>query len=308
MPKQQLDVLNHSARPSASERLLAFWRNLKFMGWKRLVLLCISLGAGIGLCIVGCAMAITWYLNRPIPAKQWPVIEIPAVGIKARLKTDWKDSARYQLRVVPFSAELAEPFDSSVRSNGSIGFTIILYDKSGFQLCSTEVTPSHIVDSSDRVTELVANDHLICSRSDYVNAERWRMQWVFPKLSVSTPAAVSPATPSGPTGLKASKKPATVTDAPRAKPAGGNDSPASVAQDGHETLTGFDSSSGNLETKSGKTFVVYRTGERTTAYMWYLDTAIAGQQPRLRVKCDATGECLIENLKNNQAVHAKPLK
>ena len=308
MPEQQLDVLNHSARPSASERLLAFWRNLKFIGWKRLVLLCFSLGTGIALCILGCAMVMTWYLNRPIAAREWPVIEIPAVGIKARLKTDWKDSARYQLRVTPLSAELAEPFDSSVRSNRNIGFTITLYDKSGFQLCSTEITPSHVVDSNNRVTELVANDHLICSRSDYVNAERWRMQWVFPKLAVSTSATVSPTTPSSHTGQKASKKPVTATDAPTAKPDGGNDSPALVSQDGSETLTGFDLSSGNLETKSGKTFVIYRRGERTTADMWYLDTALGGQQPRLRVKCDATGECLIENLKNNQAVHVRQLK
>jgi hypothetical protein len=49
----------------------------------------------------------------------------------------------------------------------------------------------------------------------------------------------------------------------------------------NDTLTGFDLSSGHLETLTGNTFLV-RAGERDVALMWIVDFQVAGgKQPSL---------------------------
>jgi len=88
--------------------------------------------------------------------------------------------------------------------------------------------------------------------------------------------------------------------------------PASLGENGSndhdDTLTGFDSFSGHLETLSGSTFLV-RKGERDVASMWNIRVQVeGGKQPRLHIACKAQGDCIIENTTNQQAVHGKKLQ
>ena len=54
--------------------------------------------------------------------------------MKAKLKTDWNDSVRYQLVVTPRSDDLKAAFDDKVRLHrDSISFTVHLFDKAGFE-------------------------------------------------------------------------------------------------------------------------------------------------------------------------------
>jgi len=203
------------------------------------------------------------------------------------------------------SKDFATSFDTSLRSkNDLIRFTILFYDESGFELCDTDVTPYQVVNDNDQIVELLANDHFYCSRSDYLNANRWSIKWVFPKLSASE-AVPAPSTETRATGNSKPKDTRKNTSARKAN--GDTTSTQVIPQDEFETLTGFDYNSGHLETRSGKTFVVYRQGERTTAVAWDSE-ALMGKQARLHIKCDASGECLVENLRYNEAVHARPLK
>ena len=55
-----------------------------------------------------------WITSRPIPAREWPRLEVEGAGVRAKLKTDWNDSVRYQLVVTPRSDDLKTAFDNAV--------------------------------------------------------------------------------------------------------------------------------------------------------------------------------------------------
>jgi hypothetical protein len=100
------------------------WQRLKAFGLRRLFLACLGIGAGIGVGAVTVAFCVAWLTSRPIPLRDWPSLEIESAGLKAKLKTDWNESVRYQLVVRPRSDDLKASFDDKVRTHrDSISFT-----------------------------------------------------------------------------------------------------------------------------------------------------------------------------------------
>jgi len=237
-----------------------------------------------------------WYARRPlqpIPAKDWPVVSL-SVGAAARLKTDWNGEARYQLSISPTTAEAGQALKRIFRlvevTPSIAQFTIHFYDKAGFEVSSTDVVMTPIQNSGNAVVALIANGHFYCSRSDYNQQDRWNIDYRFPSLLAGAGQERT-----------AETKPLTVKNPSRPNlritPQGADD-----------TLTGFDLSSGHLEVRSGKTFVIYREGEKDTTQGWQIWADVTHKQPGLHYECDARNECLIENEENKQAVHGRLLR
>ena len=295
---------------------LSRWQRLKNLGLKKLFLVCVGIGAGLGIGVVATFASVVWLTSRPIPARDWPRLEVEGAGLKATLKTDWNDDVRYQLVVTPRSDDLQAAFDNAVRSHrDSISFTVHLYDKAGFELCKKDVKPTPSVDADDHINELRANDTFYsyeCSRSNYKDADRWNLSYVFPPLT-----AGGTATPE----LKWYKKQApdgTWYKTQAASPQEAKDKLAKEIADAarhdnepteeDDTLTGFDYINGHLETLSGNTFLV-RAGEQDIANTWNIKVQVeGGKQPRLHITRKTKGDCVIENTTNNQAVHGKKIK
>jgi len=276
-------------RPVTSEvqSRLSIGQRIKGFGLKRLLVACVGIGVGLGIGIIATVASIVWLTSRPtptpepIPARDWPQLDVEGAGLRAKLKTDWNDSVRLQLLVTPRSDDLRAAFNDAVQSHrDSISFTVHLYDKAGFELCKKDVTPTPAVGAADRIDELQANDTFLgyeCSLSNYKEADDWNLSYVFPALIAKTKTATArTATPQ-----------------------------ESTPSEEDDTLTGFDSYRGHLETLSGKTFLV-REGEKDIASMWNINAQVEGKkQPRLHITCKTKDDCVIENTTNSQAVHGR---
>lgn len=273
---------------------LSLWQRLKAYGLKKLLLVCSALGIGFGIGVVGAAVSVAWLESRPIAATEWKRLDIPSLSLKASLKTDYDDGVRYQFKVTPRSQDLIPAFDNAVQSHrDTISFTLHLYDKAGFELCKTDVRPSPVVDADEHATAMEANESFSgCSRSEYQNVERWNLSYVFPSFASGTDANGS--------GQKAPVSPHKAQQ---------KSAPVASDEAGDDTLTGFDLYSGHLETLSGKTFLIYREGEKSTAEMWAIDQDVTGKgQAHIQFKCKDVNDCLIENPEKHQTVHGKLLK
>src|SRR5258707_10869209 len=125
MDETQRDVQAIPPPPSPAVPRLSLLQRLKTYNLKKLLLVCTAIGVGLGVGIVGVVVSIAWYLSRPIAATEWDRLDIPALSLKARLKTDWNGQGRvrYQFWVKPRSQDLISAFSSTVQSNrGSILF------------------------------------------------------------------------------------------------------------------------------------------------------------------------------------------
>jgi hypothetical protein len=275
----------------SARRLVSIWQGLRGFGLKKLFLACAGVGAGLAVGVTATTASLIWFTSRPIPIHEWPRLEVEGVGLRAKLKTDWSDSVRYQFVVTPRSDELKGAFDRAVRTHrDSISFTIHLYDKAGFELCKKDVKPTPFVDAEDRFDRLHANETFYsseCPRAQYKEADHWSLSYVFPALAADT--SQNAATPNG-RAVEGKRVAST-------KPSIGPETP----NEGDDTLTGFDFSSGHLETRSGKTFVIYRDGERYTALVWSTSSPI-------HFNCKSRSDCLVENIGNSEAVHGRLLK
>lgn len=149
------------------------------------------------------------------------------------------------------------------------------------------------MDATNVIAGLDANETFYCSRSNYKEAERWSLSYVFPVLSADTyPGNVNSSNES------AGKRNAVVS------PALPN-TPKSTSSEEYDTLTGFDYLTRHLETLSGKTFQV-RPGEESVANDWIITFQVeGGRQPRLHITCRTKTDCVIENFTNHQAVHGR---
>lgn len=298
---EPVEVQNGSPPGTTRVRpLLSIWKRLGGFGLKRLFLVCAGIGVGMGIVVAAVVASVVWLSSRPIQARDWPHLEFEGMGLKAKLRTDYDSSVRYQLAVLPISNELKAAFNDGVRANrDSISFTVHLYDKAGFELCKKDVKPTAIIGTAGRIDGLQANDTFYsfeCSRSDYKKADHWNLSWVFPALTANIPAD------GGATQHESDAKTKAVTN-PRIVPL---QEYAPIEED--DTLTGFDLFSGHLETLSGGTFLV-REGEKSVASMWGYRSEILGEaQPRLHIACKTKGDCIIENITNQQAVHGRKLK
>ncbi len=182
----EVQSVSQSATSNVQPRL-SIWLRLKSFGLKKLFLICLGIGAGLGIGGGATVASVIWLTSRPMPARDWPRLEIEGVGLRAKLRTDWNDSVRYQLVVRPRSDDLKAAFDEAVRSHrDSISFTVHLYDKAGFELCKKDVKPTPFVDAGNRLNGLHANDTFYsfeCSRSNYKEADHWSLSYVFPALT-----------------------------------------------------------------------------------------------------------------------------
>ncbi len=281
----EVEAVSLPKQPHAS-----IWQRLRSFSLKKLFLVCLGIGAGLGFGIVATVASISWVTSRPMPAREWPPLEGESAGLTAKLKTDWNDSVRYQLVVTPRSSDLKNAFDNAVRTHrDSISFTIHLYDKAGFELCKKDVKPTAFADAENHYEGLRSTGALYsfeCSRTAYKEADHWSLSYVFPSL----PSELNNAATQTKRGLSA---------------ANGEGPPDNAPLEGDDILTGFDSYSGHMETRSGKTFVVYREGEKSTAEDWKIDGEVSGKQHHIHFNCKAGSDCLIENSDSNQVVHGK---
>ena len=198
----------------------------KNFGLKKLFLVSVAIGAGLGVGIVATVASVRWLTSRPIPTRvgiqssgspiptwelspleiqsagspiptrEWPPLEIQSAGLRAKLKTDWDGHfVRYQLVVTPRRNELKSEFDRAVRSHRNlISFVVHLYDKAGFEVCKKwDVKPVAVVGARGRIEGLQASNSFYsyeCSRSSYNDAIRWNLSYVFPTLTTNTFQAV----------------------------------------------------------------------------------------------------------------------
>jgi hypothetical protein len=182
---------------------------------------------------------------------------------------------------------LKKIFRISERAPSIPQFTIHFYDKAGFEVSSTNAEMAPIQNSNNTVESLAANGHFYCSRSEYNQQDHWNVEYRFPLLLANAEQEESGET-----------RPQTVKNPSR---------PISQIspQTADDTLTGFDLNSGHLEVRSGKTFLIYRDGEKDTAEGWQIWSDVTHKQPGLHYECDTHNECLIENEENKQAVHGR---
>jgi hypothetical protein len=303
---------------------LSIWQKLKDISFKRLFLICVGVGTGLGIGVVATVASVVWLTSRPIPVRDWPRLEVEGAGLRAKLKTDWNDSVRYQLVVTPRSDDLKAAFAEAVQSNrDSISFTLHLYDKAGFELCKKDVKPTPFVDAENRIDGLHSYDTFYsfeCSRSNYKESDHWNLSYVFPALTAAVPTGSTATTDlkwykkRAPDGAWYKTQAVSAQEAKDklAKAMGDAAEPRApkenVPPEEDDTLTGFDYLNGHLETLSGNTFLV-RAGEQDVANTWNIKVQVeGGKQPRLHIACKTKGDCVIENTTNSQAVHGKRIR
>ena len=159
-------------------------------GGKRVLFISLSLGLGLGVALAAIDGIIVWYRNRPTPPKTWNESDFQAKGIRASLRTEWRDGKlKYQFRVRPYDQSLVTAFDKLARPAAVWGsFTITLNDKSGFEICKITVLELIPRIGSDGVVASIGGngEDFLCTRSQYLESASWSLTSHFPKVAAST--------------------------------------------------------------------------------------------------------------------------
>ncbi len=250
-----------------------------------------------------------WYERRPIAAHKWPETDLDSAGMKVRLKTEWSDLLRYQFEAVPRSDDYAFAFDLSASTDPSaFRFYVHLLDESGFELCSLKISPQRGVNGSGKITRLSFNgSDTACERKLYKRVTKWSVSWVAPPLLAikstdidktpkpeeKTPASHPKTTPI-PSQRKSAHQAAIV-------PAPGDSNGQNAAEQAlDELFTGYDYvETHTLETRSGMSFTIRRKGEQDVPLYWR-------NGDKLHIECQPHAECLIDNSRRGESVHATP--
>jgi hypothetical protein len=247
-------------------------------GWKRWAII----GASIGTALAATLALIVWsvdaYTNRTSEVKQWPTLQISSTAAEVKLKTQWKGGLRYVLTATPSSTEMVDQFNDATSDMSQVGFTFVLYDQSGFQVCRVDVdTPTTMVGNEGKRVSLESNGESIsCSADNYREATKWSIDYKFPQLkraSISDWEVVGPET-----------KIASTTPAKAKEPGEGDD-----------VITGNDFG-GHLDAEHSR-FYVSRSGEQMSSISWGSDT-------KIHFKCDGGNNCVIENMTSGGTLHA----
>jgi len=289
--------------------------------WKRLLLIAASIGAGLAIVAALLGLGTYWYYSHPRPTREWSERDIEAYGVKASLKTRWRDDAlSYRLEVLPLNPDAIDAFDRSFRPlPEKLGFKLFLYDNSGFQLCSASIEKSdlaHDVDGHGKVVGLSVNATWpFCSYEHYKDASKWNLSWTGLSKLLPNPIGTAPSDttvrmPDGtlvqnvPRGTPKSEAlrrynllkqrqasvPSVATDETPGEQLG--------AIEGSDTLSGVDPVDNRLDMVSGRTFSVYRSGERYTVMYW-------SAKQRLRFSCKPQSDCVVVNTDRGETVHAR---
>ena len=287
-------MMENDGPSTGTEKRLSLPR--RFLGrvaqlpWKRLVLFGVSIGAGVAIALTLVIQFLSWYSDRPTPPKKWPRIELSGNGVRVSLVSEIRDGELlYQFAVRPLDPSLANSFERAASDRSANNFTVLLDDKSGFQLCDVAIEGlTEVLGSTGSVVALSAKgSSRSCPPDKYRDARAWSVSYNFPKLATTASPPAS------------SSQEHTAATSNRGKLGVRAENGASL--EGADSLTGFDFGSGHLETRSGRTFLVYREGEKFAANLW--DTSA-----RLQYTCKTQSDCLLEDLDNNEAVHARMLR
>lgn len=240
--------------------------------WKRLALIGASLGVGLAAVAALVGLNIHWYYSHPRPTRKWPDLDIRAYGLKVSLKTRWRDNAlHYQLKISPLSRDGIDAFDASFRSlSEPLQLSLFLYDDAGFRVCLAPTDRSdvkHDLDDKGRIASLTVDaTWVLCSYEHYRDSRKWNLAWK------NLPTAVPSKEPNKATEVRTSE--------------------------GTDTITGVDSVTGELDTKSGRVFFVYSSAEQYTIIPW-------SAKQRLHFSCRAASDCTLENTDRGETVHAR---
>jgi len=304
-------------------------------GWKKLVLLSFSAAFGGVTALLLAAFGTYRYQHPTRPRKDWPEINLGAVGVKADLYTEVRSgSVRYGFLAEPLDLDYRKDFDRVASSDPSPkSFKAILRDTGGFELCSQEVgSLTNLQDDSGKITGLMSEGMLSCSASDYLEAAKWDLTYQFPKLHPENSEPVkaelrrllndpeflssSPAKQREAflklTGDQTFSK---FTDAEVAEFVQKMREPAQLPKrrpqplslEMADRLALFDPVENKLVTDSGAEFSVPYEGGHILASRWAHSGNSEYHCP-LRLSCDANGDCTIENRWNDQKISAKLVK
>lgn len=145
-------------------------------------------GLACALVLGACAAVISYYQNRAVSAKTWPVNVEEDFGMVITVRTEWRDGqAKYELRVTPSKGNTYLPFAQWKSSETQDSFQVTLKDPGGFKLegCATDEIPlSEFVaeskGSSDNVRAISHEGEMpLCERSKYLSAVSISPTWRF---------------------------------------------------------------------------------------------------------------------------------
>jgi hypothetical protein len=255
--------------------------------WKRVLLISVCVLGGLAVLGIIIGVGIDLYYSFPRKTRSWPDKDVESNGLKASLKTRWRDDTlHYRLEISALSPDLSDSFDKAwTLPTESMHLALHLYDDSGFELCSNEIEASDIkknVNKEGKIGRLSANATWpSCSLERYNDSRKWGLSWKsLPNVNVS--AAI--------TNVASGEQAPPVTKSRKNE--------ESEKLEGGTTLTGVDTLHGRLDTESGQTFLVYRSGERNTIIWW-------SAKQKLRFRCKTASDCLVVNTSREETVHAR---
>jgi hypothetical protein len=157
---------------------------------KKLGIIRASVGAGVVVLLAAIGFGAYWYYFHPRPARKWPDIQLPQIGIKVMLSTKWRDGhLDYQFHVSPISPTAVAEFDKAIHAMSQPpGFSVFLGDSDGFKLCTIPI--DHLQDDVDvtaRTQSLSDDDKDFgCSLTEYNRASNWSVSWkYFPPVVIA---------------------------------------------------------------------------------------------------------------------------
>jgi hypothetical protein len=301
----------------------------------RAVLLFFALGAGLGLMLAIAFETASWYWSRPLPPRDLGSADFSPVGLKGKLVTRWDEKVEYRVRFEPIEKVQAARFALTVKEPPHpIRIRVYLSDSSGFTLCSKEIVlkfdfyrglrdsqqpkdnpVGYVVASEDasenerkwetdrdifhndlnsdgNVGAISAQGEMICSKSAYREATRWGISSNFPTASEQDDLVKNHID-----GLKR------VESLPFELATGDNSIVRPAAQhgtlEGDEVVSGYLFSTGNVETNSGRTFCIYKEGEKLSAAMYLRSLT------DFHYKCDKNRVCELTRPGTQIVLHAR---
>ena len=206
-------------------------------------------------------------------------------GIKASLKTRWRDSALYyQLEITPSPPNTIDSFDQAVQSlHEPLRLVLYLYDDSGFEMCSYSVASSDLhldIGPSGKTKGLNSNSiWQYCSLEHYNDSRKWRLGW---KRLPKVPENTSDTAPNENAGV-------------------GGQKVESHELKGATALSGVSFMENQVDTESGQSFLIYRRGEQNTILHWEVKN-------KVHFECKTPFDCIIVNTTREETIHARLIK